>query len=212
MAKYTNGVNGSFQGTVGSVVGASWKNISYMKGKRKAGTFKPSKEQLEQQAKFAFLVKFIAPLGKLFELTFNDKGIKMTGINNAFRYNFRNAVTGTFPSFSLNYPKVMVSKGGLHPADDPKAEAAGGGIVKFTWADNSGANYANPTDSSILVVHCPELDRTIYMDNADPRSAETAIIKAGIFKGKTVETWLAFISQNGMDASPSSYTGQLIVS
>ena len=42
MGRYTNGANGSFAGTVGSVVGASWKNISYMKSKRKAGTFKPS--------------------------------------------------------------------------------------------------------------------------------------------------------------------------
>ena len=212
MGKYNNGANGSFAGTVGSVVGASWKNMSYMKGKRKAGTFKPSKNQVEQNARFTFLMNFISPLGKLFGITFGDRATRMTGVNLAFRYNYQNALTGIFPTFHLDYSKVLISKGSLNPAGSPTVAATGGGIVKFDWKDNSGVSLAKGTDTSILVIHCPELKRSLYIQEGPTRSTGTASFDAGNFMGKTVETWIAFMSADKKEVSTSDYTGQLVIS
>ncbi len=212
MGKYQRGVLGSFQGQVGTVVGATWKGMEIMKIKRRTGMSKPTQKQIEQQARFSFMIKFVRPLSKLFDLTFNDPVEKITGINNAFRYNYRNALTGTYPLFSLRYNKVLVSKGMLLNAGSPTASAAGGGFVKFDWADNSDVAQANPDDKCILVVHCPELDQSVYTPGGAIRSTGTDSLNANIFTGKTVETWLSFINADGTEVAPSLYAGQVVVS
>ena len=77
-------------------------------------------------------------------------GSKMSAVNAAF-YNYDHAMGGIYPVFAFNFSKVLISKGNLHPANTPAA-AAGKGIIKLTWGDNSGAALANATDKCILVV------------------------------------------------------------
>jgi len=211
MGKYEKGVLGSFHGRVGTVVGSSWKGIQVMKSKSGKRTGKPTQKQVIQQARFAFMGKFISPLAKLLDLTFNAAGVQMSGINLAFRYNYRNALTGTYPAFGLDYSKVLVSKGDLMNAIDPSAESGSGGQVIFNWTDNSGLAQANATDRSILVVYSPENNRALYISNGPVRNAGTGSIHAGIFSGSTVETWLAFISEDGNAVASSVYTGQVVV-
>ena len=212
MAKYERGILGSFKGQVGTVVGATWKGMEIMKIKRRSSNGKPTQKQVEQQARFSFLVKFIAPLAKLLDLSFNMPGVQKTGVNNAFHYNYKNALRGVYPSFSFDYSKVLVSKGDLHPAKNPAASAVGSDLVKFTWGNNSGIAQANATDKCIMVVHCPEVNRSVYITAGATRDAESDTIDAGIFTGLSVETWLAFISEDGHEVATSVYTGQLVIS
>lgn len=212
MGKYQRGVLGSFQGRVGTVVGTTWKGMEIMKIKRRTGMSNPTQKQLEQQARFSFMIKFVRTLSGLFDLSFNDADGKITGINNAFRYNYKSALAGTYPSFSLNYSKVLVSKGVLLNAGSPTATAAGGGIVKFDWADNSGLAMANADDKCILVVHCPALNQSVYKTGGTVRSTGTDSLNVNIFTGRTVETWLGFITTEGKEVATSLYAGQVVVS
>ncbi len=212
MGKYERGVLGSFRGRVGTVVGTTWKGIEVMKIKNRKSTVKPTQKQIEQQARFAFIIRFVTPFSKLLELTFNSKAAQMTGINLAFRYNYKNALTGIYPAFGLDYTKVLVSKGDLLNANNPVAAAGTGGLVTFNWTDNSGLAQANATDRAIMVVYCSELNRPVYITNGAVRSAGTDSINAGIFAGRTVETWLAFISEGETEVASSVYTGQVVVS
>ena len=157
-------------------------------------------------------MNFISPLAKLLEVTFGDRAIKMTGINIAFRYNYQNALTGIFPTFHLDYSKVVISKGSLNPAGSPTAASIGGGIVKFDWTNNSGISLEKGTDTCVLVIHCPELKRSLYIQEGPARSTGTASFDSGNFMGKTVETWIGFMSADKKEVSTSDYTGQLVIS
>ena len=211
MGRHKLGILGGFKGKVGTVSGASWKGIEYIKGPNRGSSKPATQAQIEARAKFRVVIRFLSQLGKLLKLGFKDSAIKMTGTNSAFQYNYKNALQGLYPHYSLDYTKVLLTDGPLQQIVNPKAEATGGGLVKFSWEDNTGIKHANASDKSILLVYCPEKGRFAYIDDGASRSSKTASINAGIFNGKTVETWLSFISADEKEVAPSIYTGQLTV-
>ena len=50
MGKYEVGVLGNFDGKIGTVVGARWKGITYMRHKGRKSTKPPTASQLDKQA------------------------------------------------------------------------------------------------------------------------------------------------------------------
>ena len=134
MGRISKGILGGFSGKVGTVVGGNWKGIDYMRSQSFTRRSNFSQAQLEQQAKFALSVKFLQPISALVEETFRDFAIKMSGQNNALRYTLKNAVTGSFPSFTIDYTMALVSRGDLPNALSP-AVATAAGAVNFTWTD-----------------------------------------------------------------------------
>ena len=53
------GVLGGFSGKVGTVIGSSWKGKAVMRGLTIAKSGKPTASQLQQQAKFSLMIKFL---------------------------------------------------------------------------------------------------------------------------------------------------------
>ena len=159
MGTYQKGILGSFQGKVGTVIGSSWNGIEYMRSLGRRSNKTPTQKQLVQRAKFSLVTRFVNSMGRLLMISFRDTAIHMTGINSAFAYNFDHAIAGDYPDFSLDYARVLVSKGQLHNAVNPVALASGNGVVTVNWEDNSGTAMANAADKSIVVVYCPELSR-----------------------------------------------------
>ena len=211
MGKYEVGVLGNFDGKIGTVVGARWKGITYMRHKGRKSTKPPTASQLDKQAKFAMVAKFANKFRKLLMAGYPDT-TEQTQINQAVSEIYRKAVTGSYPAYSLVYSKVSLSKGELHNATIPTAVAAGGGIIKFTWTDNTDDNGAMADDKAILAVYCPELEQSLFKLGGAHRSAGADILNVANFTGKLVETWVSFISADGKTAATSIYTGQLTVS
>ena len=69
----------------------------------------------------------------------------MTGFNKAFSVNSE-AVAGVYPAFTVDYPKILLSKGSLQLATAPAAVSAVAGKLVYTWTDNSGINNAAISD------------------------------------------------------------------
>ena len=212
MGTINKGILGGFSGTVGTVIGGSWKGIDYMRSQpaRRSGT--ASQPQLEQQAKFSLVVKFLQSMTSLVMVTFNNYAIKMTGFNSALSYNIKNVITGTYPAYAIDYAKVLVSRGDLPNASGPAAAAAAGSIINFTWNDNSGMGKAAATDRAVLVVYSSTMNLTIYDLEAAQRNAGTASINAATFSGETVEVYIGFMSEDGREIATSIYLGQVTVS
>ena len=210
MGKYEVGVLGNFNGKIGTVVGAKWKGIEYMRHKGRKSKKPRSAAQLEQQARFSCVASFVQKFTDLLMACYTDTP-ELTAINHAFAGIYANAIIGAYPSFSLDYSKVQLCKGTLHNAFSLAALAAGNGIVKFTWADNTSGNNAKATDKAVLIVYCPELDQAIYTLQGAERRSGADNLNVMNFTGKLVETWIAFMSANGQLVSSSYYTGQLTV-
>jgi len=205
------GIMSGFSGKVGNVVGGNWKGIDYMRSLPSRSDFTPTQKQIEQQLKFALIARFQQPLSNLFAITFRNYAVKQTGANAGMSYNLKNAVTGTYPSFTVDYQNALVSRGDMPNALNPAAVAAVDGIVNFTWTNNAGAGKALGTDQSVLVGYCPEMRSAIYTNVGPARSLEAASLDLSAFLGKQVQTWLGFVSLSGKEVATSAFTGAVTV-
>lgn len=211
MGIISKGILGGFSGTVGTVVGGTWKGIDYMRSQANRRSFNPTQKQLDQQAKFGLAIKFLQPLNGLLMLTFRNYAVEMTGSNNALSYVLKNAITGTYPAYSIDYPNILVSRGNLPNALNPTATAAAAGIIKFDWTDNSGTAKAKADDKAIIVVYSPADKLALYTTGSAVRSAGTENFAATLFDGQTVETYIGFISDDSREVATSIYTGQVTI-
>lgn len=211
MGTILKGILGGFSGTVGTVVGGNWKGIDYMRSKSTKRSGKSSPAQLEQQAKFGLMIKFLRLFGSLLTTSFKNFANGITGPNAALSYNLLNAITGDYPAFTINYPMILLSHGSLTNASNPVAKAGIAGKVDFTWINNAGKGSADATDNAILVIYEPITKQVVYNINGAIRSLETDLLDVPEFSGAAVETWIAFISANGRSISDSMYTGLVTV-
>ncbi len=211
MGTITKGILGGFSGKVGTVIGGNWKGIDYMRSKGNNRNFNPSEAQLAQQLKFALCTRFVGSMGSLLQVSFRNYAVKKTGINSALSYLLKNAVTGSFPAFSLAYNDVLISRGDLPNVLAPGIAMGAGSILTYSWTDNSGVGIAKATDLAILCAYCPSLNQCIYTTGSAMRSALTDSLNLSSFSGLEVETYIGFISANGHNIASSIYTGQILV-
>ena len=210
MGTITKGILGGFSGTVGTVIGGSWKGIEYMRSKPARRTATSSQKQKEQQEKFSVMIKFLSTLNSLLMFSFKSYAVRMTGANSALSYNLRNAITGTYPAYDVNYSLALVSRGDLPNAQSPAAVAAAGGVINYTWVNNAGTGKAADDDKAILVVYCKAKQASNYVTSGD-RVDEAGTLDVSAFTGEVVETWIGFFSADGRETATSIYTGQLTV-
>jgi hypothetical protein len=212
MGRISKGILGGFSGKVGTVVGGTWKGIEYIRSQPVARKTKFSQKQLEQQAKFKLTVGFLKCMLDLLMVTFNDFAIGMTGYNSAVSYNLKNAITGTYPDYTIDYGLVLVSRGDLPNVAAPVATAVAGGMVQFDWTDNSGTGKTKARDKVFVVVYSPALNMVLYTPGSALRSEGTETLDARTFTGQTVHTYISVTSADGKDIANSVYTGSVVVS
>lgn len=212
MARFNKGILGGFSGTVGSVVGGNWKGIDYMRSKpavRK--NRKSSSKQMEQQEKFATAGRFTRSIHELLMETFAGNARLMTGTNRALSEVVRKAVVGTYPTYDIQYDKVLISRGSLGNAITATATAGSAGMVNFNWVNlETNIGKERPTDQVLLVAYCPDNKRALYR-KGNVREAMTDILNLTGFGGLEVHTWLTFVSENGSNIADSLYTGAVTV-
>lgn len=212
MGRIQKGIMGGFSGTVGTVIGANWKGIDYMRSLPIINkNRKSSQKQVEQQAKFAVAIRFTRSLNDLFMETFDGFANRMTGANSALSDILKRAITGVYPAYGIVYGQVLVSRGSLPNAATATATSPTAGLLNFTWKNEvSGVGKAKPQDQVLLVAYCPELNRAVYRKGAIRQTLADTLDVSG-FAGKEVQTWITFISEDGKDIADSLYTGQVLV-
>ncbi|CAN5148514.1 hypothetical protein BH11BAC5_BH11BAC5_53440 [soil metagenome] len=172
----------------------------------------PTMPQLSQQLKFKLCTQFLQTMSGLVSVGFKTFAVKKTGMNSALSYLLQNAVTGAYPTFTIVYSDVLVSRGDLPNVLGPSVVAGAGSVVTFSWTDNSSVGSAKPTDKAILAAYCPAFSQCIYTTGSADRSAITDSIDLSTFTGQLVETYIGFISADGKTVATSIYTGQVTVS
>src|SRR5687768_15182871 len=94
MARYKNGINGAFSSKVGTVVGASWRGIDYMRSVQKPISRPASRAQVNQRLVFALVTGWLKPLRDLIWIGFQVfKGTK-TPMNGCVSFIMKEAITG----------------------------------------------------------------------------------------------------------------------
>jgi Family of unknown function (DUF6266) len=207
MAKLSQGINGAFSGKVGAVVGYTWKGIPVMRGRPSARTKPFTPKELNQQAKFRIMNRFLRPANSLLNVTFAHLAVRMSAFNKAFSYNIKNAITGVAPNLAIDYTMALISRGDLPNADSPAVTSLSAGLLQFTWTDNSGKGKAKGTDKAFVAVFQEESGSWDYRVDITTRSQGKCEMEMKNFPSKPVQTFIGFISADGKDASDSLYTG-----
>ncbi|MDF3079289.1 MAG: hypothetical protein K0S09_3178 [Sphingobacteriaceae bacterium] len=212
MGRYSKGILGPFSGKVGTVVGSTWNGIDYMKSLPKPSSKQPTDGQLEQRVKLALSVGFLKPLSVLLAKTFKKATVNNTGFNVALSLLIKNAITGTYPDYEIDYSKVLMSLGNLTGPWNAAVSSTTASEVSLAWTDNSGSNNALATDKAVLVVYNPVKNQYVFTMDAAARAAaaETLLLPAE-FSGDTVHTWMAFVSADGKNFSTSVYLGTIAI-
>ncbi len=154
MGKISQGILGGVSGTVGTVVGASWKGINYLRIKSSHYKDAQTEGQVTQRTKFGACIEIAqSVMDALIKPIWNKKAVKMSGYNLFVKTNLPAfSATGEITDFSL----LKFAVGDLPQASNVVIEddAAVPGGIHLTWADNSGTGIAAATDRLRIVAMC----------------------------------------------------------
>ncbi|TYA55292.1 DUF6266 family protein [Formosa maritima] len=212
MATFEKGILGGFSGKVGNVVGSRWRGRNVMRSLPQRGNYTPTEEQLLQRERFKTVVEFLTPIkGELSKYFGKKQGDKST-YNLATSYHLLEALTEVLGGFTMDYRKVLISKGDLRGLDTPTLAAAANQVLNLGWVDNSGQGNAVETDTLLVVVYAPveQLYQT-FEGVATRNQGSVALTLPAFMAGMEVETWASFVSDTGKEAAVSTYLGPVTV-
>jgi hypothetical protein len=207
MGKLSSGILGPVSGKVGNVVGGSWRGIDYLRAMPASVSNPRSPAQLNQRARFLLMLRFLQPMLDFIKIGFKAYARKMSAYNAAMSHNLRNAITGTFPDFEINYSDVLVSRGNLRGVSEASVVSPSASTLQVQWEDNSGMASALAADRVMVVVY-NDVKRDVRYDlNAALRSDGEAILTlpAG-YSGDEVQVWIAFTNLSDLISSGDSNT------
>lgn len=211
MGKIENGINGGFTGTVGAVTGYYLNGTWVIRGKRRKSTKNKtgSADQIACRSRFTIMQSFLSPIVGFIRIGFNleSKKRRMTAHNVAKSYNMLNALDA---AGEIDYAAVRLSYGNLSGAEGVKLEQDDVGI-HFSWTDNSNGDYTRKHDQVMLMVYDVDNKTAFYETGGARRSKERESLEIpSFYKGKTFHTWMAFIAEDRMGISPSTYCGSFV--
>ena len=168
--------------------------------------------QQDHRQKIAVTMKFLKPLTQFLKIGFKNYADTMTEMNTAMAWNCHNALQGTYPNFTIDYPNALVSRGNLAPALNQVAASTVAGTVLFTWDDNSDEVNASPYDKNLLVVYNPEKNQAVTFSELGERADGTqSVTVPNSFSGDLVHCYIGFITVDGQMLSNSKYAGAVTV-
>ncbi|MNK06623.1 hypothetical protein D3C87_245220 [compost metagenome] len=209
MGRIKKGILGGFSGKVGTVVGANWKGIDYMRALPTPSTKPSSDKQLAQRNKMALLRGFLLGVSDIVETCFQNIS-KYTSMNDALSYNMLNTIDGFYPDQRVNFKQLIFSKGELLGAWSPKIVSTKSNSVDFSWKNGNFTPLCAADDQVTLVVYDPVENEFCILEKAALREDMAArLLLPENFSGHTLHCYISFYSENRKLASTNEYLGEV---
>lgn len=171
MGRLKNGPFSGFTGRTGSLVGTRKKGKWIMSAVRATATPPPTIKQMGQQMRFGLMTSWVAPLGELINIGFQDYDAKMSARNAAIKYNLDHAVVGTYPNYSIDYPQVRLSRGLLGLPSQIEVATGTGFSLDFSWGATISGYKSKPTDKMAFCAYSQLEERWVLALGPVTRSA-----------------------------------------
>lgn len=211
MGTIKQGILGGFSGKVGTVIGGSWKGISYMRSQAQSVKNPRTDGQLSQRSKFALALDFLKPLTDIVRTGFKLYTNKQTAFNAAMSYTLANAISGDYPDYELNFASALISRGVLTSATNGAATSANGSVT-VTWGDNTGVGTAKATDKALIAVLNADKGEAVTVSAGEARSTATQTVAVPAdWMGEEVQVYLGFISADAKEVANSVYLGSVTI-
>jgi len=207
-----NTIDYLISGTLGDKVYCIRKGVQYTRS-RPVCSLKPmSEEQLAPIARFKATMKFLKPLTVFIRSSFKNEHATGSPYNLAMSYNLKNAISGTYPDYTIDYSRAQVSRGTLKEAFNPKVNLLAKGDIEFSWMDNSNNTNGLHNDRVLLVVYNTEKQEAVTVIGGNTRKKGSQIITLPLsYDGDTVQCYIAFQNANKWDVSNSLYVRSIVV-
>lgn len=155
MAKINSTTFGKISGKIGNVVAVVRKDgVNYIKEYNGNPHNPRTDKQQAHRYKLGHTAKALAPFNSLFkELLGSTNGISV-----ARSYAFRNAITGEYPNYSIDYEKLMFTFGKLQKLDNASIIISDRTIT-LNWSFDENFNFGDDTVS--LIVFNKDTEQTI---------------------------------------------------
>ena len=205
MGTIKQGILGPFSGKVGTVVGGTWKGINYMRSIAQNIKNPRTEGQQTQRSKFSLSLALLKPLTAYIRTGFKAYANKQTAFNSAMSYILKNAISGAYPDFSLDFEKVLVSRGNLAQAANASATAKTG-YVEIHWTYNG---EGSATDFAMPLAFNKDNGEAVFSTCAATRSAQTLNLNTpDEWAGSKIVVYLGMISADGTNVANSLYFGE----
>ena len=209
MGKLVGGPFGMLHGRVGNLVGyvLNGENVMRQIGRSEKPLTKARKVNCE---KMTVVNRFLQPALPFIRLGFRFEaaGTNRNAYNEAVSYNKMNALQGEYPNISMDYSKVLVSKGSLPVAKQPQIERTEQGVL-FTW-DTSNIPTEQNYDRAMLLVSYPEMGEMNYLPSGSMRiEGKDLVLVDWDYRNARMEAYISFVNPEGTKVSDSVYVGSI---
>ena len=138
MGKISNNMKIHWIGQVGGLVGISSRGNAYWRSLAETVRNPRSQAQTEHRALFAFVSTLIRYIGPIYKDGYKHYNTRKTQRSNFYHQLYTEAVSGDLTSgFTVDYTKVLVSRGNLTPCHTIAASVAASMtrvIQRLSWA------------------------------------------------------------------------------
>jgi hypothetical protein len=145
------------------------------------------------------------------KLGFKNYAVKMTEFNSAMSYNLKNALTGEYPDFAVDYARALLAKGNLLAALNGASESIVANSIAFSWTVNSNDVDAFASDIAIVVAYNPAKNEASYLIEGSRADGNLTLLVPERFSGDEVQCYIAFKAAAGSKVSNSTYLGAVTV-
>lgn len=188
---------------MGTVIGSSWKSISYMRSMASSVNDARTDKQLCQRGKFQTAINFLKTATPFVRIGYKNYAYRQSAFNAAMSHMLRQAVTGCGEQTAIDFEKTLLAQGSLVTATDAAVQTEAGKAT-FTWTDNSGSGNATATDQVMVLVYNKDKEETVYDTAAATRADGTAELTLPTdWTDNALAVYLAFYSEDGQLVSNS---------
>ena len=206
MAKIPQGINGPIVGSIGSVVGSSWKRMPYIKKEYKERTKKVTQKELANRSKFGASQSWLQPITTFVREGFKKYTETVEGFLAAKSYLSHNAWEGTGEDMHINPALMKVSYGNLPLSGDIAVGKTADNQLQFTW-DTAHVDGTSSNDQVMLLAYNIE-DARVYATTTG-QFRRTGADTLTISQPGTYHLYLAFTAADRSRQSHSVYLGAI---
>jgi len=224
MARLKNGISGPIVGKLGNHVGYIRLGQPLIRMKSIPTKKKRSPAQKASTNAFSIVSKFVSPIRAFTDVSFKPYVAGTTQIprNAGMSLNLP-AVYGEYPDQHFDFSKAIVAAGVLPAALNPVAELSVYDQqnrtvkLKFSWESDPNCYGERQRDQVMMLAFFPETGKSSYctsgarrVDRSDVLGLDVHLKNDGTgFDESYVETYIAFVSDDRMEVSNSTYCGRI---
>lgn len=210
MGKISKGILGGFSGKVGTVVGARWRGQDIIRSLPPKVDRVPTEEQKKVREKFGLVARFLTPMKPIISNYFGKQQDDKSPFNIATSYHIQEAILEVGNEFTIDYPKVLISKGDLSGLQSPSFRAVSANTLQLDYTDNTGQGFAKADDRLLVVLYVAVLGEYELFTPAGTREETTVNLPiTPYWSGMEVTAWATFVDTEGKRAATSTYLGNV---